>query len=106
MYTSVTSAGQDHLISGRLPRTYARIYNPWQCLTAISIFSSSSKSQLDSPDPHCFILCCLLSISLCVWPPPQVQVTSPARFDLNRYHAYLKLVGFKDAPPRVRCFRV
>lgn len=33
--------------------------------------------------------------------PIKVQVTSPARFDLNRYHAYLKLVGFKDAPPRV-----
>lgn len=31
----------------------------------------------------------------------KVELTSPVSFDVPRYHAYLKLVGFKEPPPQV-----
>lgn len=47
---------------------------------------------------------CVLAPHLCwCWSASeQVQLTTPVRCDLGRYQAFLKLVGFKDAPARVR----
>jgi hypothetical protein len=44
-------------------------------------------------------------LSVAVWCggcAEQVQLTTAVRCDLSRYQAFLKLVGFKNAPPRVR----
>lgn len=47
--------------------------------------------------------CCLAAFCACVCGcAAQVQLTTAVRCDLSRYQAFLKLVGFKDAPPRVR----